>query len=152
LWAEHEGLGTPREALETLHAEIPADDPMWSVVIGDPGVPNLFDNAVYVRGAMTLQALRDEVGDDRFWRIIRTWAADHSGGNVTTTEFIALAEQVAGRELDDLFATWLFTAGKPALPAASSVGTVQAQAPAARTGRAVAWLDALGRRLRVGRY
>jgi aminopeptidase N len=153
LWAEHEGFGTPREALETLHAEIPADDPIWSVVIGDPGVANLFDNAVYVRGAMTLQALRDEVGDDRFWRIIRTWAADHSGGNVTTPEFIALAEQVAGRELDDLFATWLFTAGKPALPAVSSVSTASsAQAPAARTGRAAAWLDALGRRPRVARY
>jgi aminopeptidase N len=155
LWVEHEAQGTPRGTFEALHGAIAADNPLWSVVIGDPGVDNLFDNAVYVRGAMTLQALRDEVGDDDFWTIIRTWAADRSGDNVTTPEFIALAERVAGRELDDLFATWLFTAGKPALPAASrgsAAASTQAPAAAARSGRATAWLDELGRRLRVGRY
>jgi len=31
-----------------------------------------------------------------------------------TEQFIALAEQVSGRQLDDLFQTWLYTAGKPA--------------------------------------
>ena len=116
LWVEHEGQGTPREIFEALHGGIPADNPFWSLVIGDPGADHLLDNPVYVRGAMTLQALRDEVGDEDFWRIIRTWAAEHSGDNVTTPEFVALAERVAGRELDDLFATWLFTPGKPALP------------------------------------
>ena len=142
VWAEHEGRGTPREISQALHGGIPADNPLWSVVIGDPGVDNLFDNAVYVRGAMTLQALRDEVGDDDFWTIIRTWAADRSGDNVTTPEFIALAERVAGRDLDDLFTTWLFTPGKPALPAAASV----------RAASSTTWLDGLRSRLRVGRY
>ena len=153
LWLEHEGQGTPREIFEGLHGAIPADAPIWSVVVGDPGIDNLFDNAVYVRGAMTLQALRDEVGDDSFWTIIRRWAAERSGDNVTTPEFIALAEQVAGRDLDDLFTTWLFTATKPALPPAQGVSAASSTtALTARAGRATAWLDELGRRLRVGRY
>ena len=74
LWAEHEGQATPQQIFEETYAAIPAEDPFWSVVIGDPGMDLLFDGAVYVRGAMTLQALRNEVGDNAFWQIIRGWA------------------------------------------------------------------------------
>jgi aminopeptidase N len=40
--------------------------------------------------------------------------------NVTTDQFIAVAEQVSGRQLDDLFTTWLFTATRPEPAAAAS--------------------------------
>ena len=43
---------------------------------GDPGAEHLFDwGAVYVRGAMTLQALREKVGDDVFFDIMRDLGA-----------------------------------------------------------------------------
>ena len=91
----------------------------------------LFDNAVYVRGAMTLQALRQTVGDDAFWRIIRGWASAKSGGNATTEEFIAFAERVSGQQLDDLFTTWLFTPAKPSLAGlAHGAAALSAQAGA----------------------
>ena len=38
---------------------------------------------------MTLHQLRLAVGDDDFFRILRGWATDNAGGNVTTAEFIA---------------------------------------------------------------
>jgi aminopeptidase N len=38
----------------------------------------------------------------------------HGGGNVTTSQFVALAERVSGRRLDGFFRTWLFTPAKPA--------------------------------------
>jgi aminopeptidase N len=86
---------------------------------------------VYVRGAMTLQALRQAVGDDAFWRIVRGWASTKSGGNATTEEFIAFAERVSGQQLDDLFATWLFTPTKPQVAgAASRSAALSAQAGA----------------------
>ena len=113
LWAEHEGFGTPRETLEILHGGISADNPLWSVVIGDPGVDLLFDNAVYVRGAMTLQALRMKIGSRRFFRLVRTWVARHRYGNAGTRDFISLAEAVSGRQLDGLFRHWLFSRGPP---------------------------------------
>jgi aminopeptidase N len=116
LWEEYEGRGTPASIAQASYDAIPASDPFWAVVIGDPGVDHLFDFAVYLRGAMTLQALRSEVGDTAFWRIVRTWARRNSGGHGTTPEFIALAERISGQQLDDLFDTWLFTAGKPAAP------------------------------------
>ncbi|HSC92997.1 MAG TPA: M1 family aminopeptidase, partial [Gaiellaceae bacterium] len=90
-------------------------------VIGDPGPDLLFDIAVYYRGAMTLQQLRVAVGDDDFFEILKRWAQKREGDNVTTDEFIALAEKISGEQLDELFETWLFTAGKPELPTAATV-------------------------------
>ena len=90
----------------------PPDDPFWTVRIGDPRPGALFDQAVYVRGAMTLQALRTEIGDEAFTRLVRAWTEREDRG-VTTAEFVALAEEVSGRQLDALFTTWLDTPRKP---------------------------------------
>ena len=118
LWSEHEGLGTAQENFDGLYNAIPADDPFWSVIVGNPGRASLFDFAVYGRGAMTLQQLRLAVGDDDFFEILRRWARSHAGGNVKTSQFIALSERVSGKDLDELFDTWLFTPGKPNVPTA----------------------------------
>ena len=84
-------------------------------MIGHPESEDLlFDIAVYYRGAMTLHALRTEVGDERFFRLLRTWVRDQGGGHVTIDEFIRTAERVTRMQLDDLFETWLFTPSKPA--------------------------------------
>ena len=99
---------------------------------------------------MTLQALRDEVGDDAFWRIIRRWAASQSGGNGTTEQFIALAERISGQQLDELFDAWLFTAGKPAIAAASVSGL--SSSSTASHGFTEQWLTGLSERLQKGRF
>ena len=150
LWAEYEGEATPQEIFEFLFDDIPADDPFWEVVISDPTVEFLFDNATYIRGAMTLQALRNEVGDDDFWRIVRRWAAQRDGLG-TTPEFIALAERVSGQQLDELFEVWLFTGEKPASPAAAaSRAAASASDEAADFARQ--WLTRTSERLVRGRF
>ena len=145
---EHEGEATPREVFEAAYNAYPADDPIWSVVIGDPGPELLLDNAVYVRGAMTVQALRDEIGDEAFWKLIRRWAKRKSGGHGTTAQFTGLAERVSGRQLDDLFNLWLYSPGRPELPAAM----LDDPAGSRRAAPARAWLDATEERLRHGGY
>ena len=67
---------------------------------------------------MTLEALRLEVGDDDFSAIIHRWARSRAGGHGTTKQFIRIAEDVSGKQLDDLFETWLYTPKKPVVPAA----------------------------------
>ena len=69
---------------------------------------------------MTLQQLRVTVGDDDFFKILRKWAKSNAGGNVTTDQFIRLAERISGQDLDDLFQAWLFTPGRPELPGAAT--------------------------------
>jgi aminopeptidase N len=113
LWDEREGRGTVAQRFEAETTSRPPDDPFWTVRVGDPGPRGLFDQAVYVRGAMTVHALRTEIGDEAFTRLVRAWT-ERAGRGVTTAEFIALAEEVSGRQLDALFTTWLDTPRKPA--------------------------------------
>ncbi len=113
LWADHEGEGTPQEILEAIWSAIPADDPFWQIVIGDPSARYMFDGAVYTRGAMTVQALRNQVGDEVFWQILAGWLETHAWATGSTEQFMALAEQVSGQDLDAFFQTWLFTPEKP---------------------------------------
>jgi peptidase M1-like protein/immune inhibitor InhA-like protein len=136
LWSEHEDLGSAQDLFDFYYNVIPADDPFWQVVIGDPGPDLLFDISIYYRGAMTLHQLRLAVGDRDFFKILRTWATTHAGGNVTIPEFIQLAEHISHKNLDDLFETWLFTPGKPELSPALSArsGSVTSQSLNGRAG------------------
>jgi aminopeptidase N len=113
LWSDDQGEGTPAEIAQYFYDNTPADDPFWQVLPGDPGSENQFHDAVYDRGALTLQALRTAVGDDAFFEILRTWPAEKKDSTATTAEFIAFAEKTSGQQLDDLFTTWLYTRGKP---------------------------------------
>ena len=62
------------------------------------------------------KALRLTVGDDAFFTILRTYASRFAGKNVTTADFIAVTNEVAGHDLHDLFDAWLYRAPLPALP------------------------------------
>jgi aminopeptidase N len=125
LWSEHEGEGTVDELAEYTYQSYAADDPFWQVLPADPGAANQFDGAVYDRGALTLQALRKAVGDDKFFEILKTWVTTKKGGTGVIPEFIALSEKISGKPLHDLFQTWLYTLGKPAV---SPNGTTSTQA------------------------
>jgi aminopeptidase N len=62
---------------------------------------------------MTLQVLRNRIGDRAFFTVLRSWATQHRYGHGTTAQFIALSERVSHQNLDGLFQAWLFTPGKP---------------------------------------
>jgi aminopeptidase N len=110
--------GTPAsETFADLYA-IPEDDPafedLWFPAPAALHHPSqLFHTPVYDRGAMTLQALRAKVGDGTFFDTLRTWYADNKNGNVTTADFIDLAELKSGQNLDAFFQVWLYEEGRP---------------------------------------
>ena len=76
--------------------------------IGDPTAENLFHGALYWRGALTLHALRQRVDDEVFFEIIRTYFQRFKDSNATIEDFIALANEVSGEDLTDLFDVWLY--------------------------------------------
>jgi len=121
MWAAYLGDATEDEIFDFFYNEIfPAEaTDFWDLPIGDPGTERLFDSPVYFRGAMTLHVLRMQVGDRDFLKILKEWTRKQAGGNVTTDEFIALAEHVSHQQLDDLFDTWLFSTTRPELNAAA---------------------------------
>lgn len=84
-----------------------------------PGAPppdDLFAFSVYNRGALTLHALRQRVGDDVFFDILMTYSTRFANGNVRTADFIAVAEELSGFDLASLFDEWLYTLELPPLP------------------------------------
>ncbi|MDQ2756920.1 MAG: hypothetical protein M3Y71_10215 [Actinomycetota bacterium] len=96
LWAEHEGWFTPTHIFHGQWDSVPADDSLWTLNISNPGPVDLFAEPVYIRGAMVLQALREEVGDDAFFRILKQWSTRHHDANVTTAQFVALPSESPG--------------------------------------------------------
>jgi aminopeptidase N len=134
LWSEREGEGTAQELADFTYASYPADDPFWTIKPGDPGAPNIFDNAVYDRGALTVHALRLAVGDTAFFKILKRWTAQNRYGNGTTEQLRTLAENVSGKSLHKLFRIWLFTAERP--PAPSPTAAISGST-SARTNPAV---------------
>ncbi|MEU4875644.1 M1 family metallopeptidase [Streptomyces sp. NPDC021608] len=115
LWAEHQGTRSAHDSFLAGYNARPADNAFWQTLVGDPQRDTMFASAVYQRGAMTLQVLRERIGDKAFFRLLPAWTGLHRHGNATTAEFIRLAEKISQRQLDDLFQTWLFTPGKPSL-------------------------------------
>jgi hypothetical protein len=112
LWSEDQGRASVDDIFG-FYAGIPARDPFWQLTIGDPGPAHLFDPPVYDRGAMTLHALRGKIGDAAFFRLLKQWTSRHAGGNVTTAQFVALAESISGQPLHAFFHRWLYTDSKP---------------------------------------
>ncbi|MEU6999566.1 M1 family metallopeptidase [Nonomuraea sp. NPDC046570] len=113
LWGEHKGKASAESVFKTYYGR-PATDPMWSYPPGNAQSKDLFNQSIYIRGAMTLHALRRRVGDETFFRLLKEWTSAHEYGNVTTDQFVALAEKLSARRLGPLFDAWLFQPRRPA--------------------------------------
>ena len=116
IWTERQGGKSAAQQFDELASTPAQDTSFWNPPPGNPGSPALmFDGTVYDRGAMTLEALRERVGDHKFFAILRQWYAGHRYGNVDTAQFIALAEKVSGQDLTSFFDAWLYQPGKPSV-------------------------------------
>jgi aminopeptidase N len=116
LWQGHvsHDQAWARHHFRNLYRVYSADNPFWKLGPADPGSRRrMFDQRVYDRGAMALQALRMRVGNPAFFRIMRSWAKERAYGAGTTPQFKRLAERVSGRQLDQLFRDWLYRPVKP---------------------------------------
>ncbi|HUP27693.1 MAG TPA: M1 family metallopeptidase, partial [Chloroflexia bacterium] len=114
LWLEHQqGKQAFEDQMRGVYGYVKDND---FPPPGNPPPDDLFNQGVYVRGALTLHALRKEVGDEVFFRTLRTYTGRYKYGNASTADFIAVAEEVSGKQLDDLFQAWLYSTELPAMP------------------------------------
>jgi aminopeptidase N len=87
-----------------------------SAPVADPGPDNLYSSESYTGGALVLYALQQEVGDETFFKIVQTFVERYKDGNAGTDEFITVAKDVSGQDLDAFFDAWLFSPALPELP------------------------------------
>jgi aminopeptidase N len=116
LWLEHQyGRAAMEQQMDNYYTII-ADPDNNLVPPGDPPANDLFDRGVYLRGAWTLHALREQVGDDVFFNILRTYYDGYKYANATTDDFIQIAQEVSGQDLTAFFNDWLYAPEVPPKP------------------------------------
>jgi len=62
----------------------------------------------YSKAAVFLATLRDEIGDDAFWKGLRLFTQTHAGGTVTSQNFQAAMETASGKDLSAMFRAWVY--------------------------------------------
>ena len=110
--AEHYG-GDFDATMQRLYTQVPF---VAAVPPKRIAAENLLDASVYLRGAMTLHALRQHAGDDAFFAILRAHYERSAHGTTSTAEFLALVDELAGAEAVALVESWLYDETVPALP------------------------------------
>lgn len=66
---------------------------------------------VYSKGPLFFHALRQEVGDETLFAILETYYSAHRYHIASGRDLLAVIDQVAGRDMSDLYQTWLWQAG-----------------------------------------
>lgn len=116
----HGGLSV-HENLMDAWSMTPASSSFWTVAPAAPGAANIFDSAVYSRGAMALAALRHRLGAGTMRTLLTAWLARQAGKSVRTRDFVALAEEISGEDLDGFFEAWLHAERRPDRTAANGL-------------------------------
>jgi len=110
LWNDHTGAVAIDEAAVQAYETVGDRAPP-----GSPPADDLFNASVYLRGGLVLYELRKEIGDQRFFETLRTYATEFAGRNASSDDFIAVAERVSGADLTEFFDDWLYGAEMPPL-------------------------------------
>lgn len=67
----------------------------------------------YQKGGWVLHMLRSSLGDDVFFRGIRSYYSAHKEGTATTEDLRAALEKASGKDLSGFFKRWIYESGHP---------------------------------------
>ncbi len=114
IWRNRDDPAAFEVAMQEIYDYV-VDQQVGPAVVDAPD--QMFSERTYLRGAATLHALRLHVGDSSFFQILRNFAQDNRGGNITSEDFIRTAEHISGDDsVRPLLHAWLYDDAVPALP------------------------------------
>ena len=112
-WASQHGNVSRNARMLALYDSVPADDPWWTVLPGDPGRGEDMFSTPYGRGAMTLQGLHNVVGREDFSRY-HPRLGGRSGRTATAPPGrSSAAPSTSAAEVSHFFHVWLFEPTRP---------------------------------------
>ncbi|MFI6296292.1 M1 family metallopeptidase [Nonomuraea sp. NPDC050790] len=113
VWNEEQGREKLADKMRTVYGRLDA----VRAQDGPPGRPKALGGYnIYDGGALVLYALRTEVGERAFDRVMRTWVARHKDGNASTEDFVAHAVRTTRHPgLDTFLRAWLYGEKNPPL-------------------------------------
>jgi aminopeptidase N len=74
---------------------------------------SLLNENNYEKGAWVLHMLRKRLGDEAFFRGLRSYYNEHRESNATTEDVRKALEKSSGKNLRDFFARWVYGSGHP---------------------------------------
>lgn len=88
---------------------------LFNFLAGD--VDDLFDNstATYNKGSVVLHMLREQIGDEVFWRAVNLYLNRHKFSSVVSTDLQKAMEETSGQDLKWFFDQWVYGGGAPKL-------------------------------------
>ena len=116
-WEEAQGGTSAQDMLAATYNQYAEGHSYWTLRIGDPGPGALFAGQVYSRGAMTVQALRNRIGNADLVTVFKEWNKQNAYGNGSIRKFRKLCEKTSGEDLEGFFKHWLYDPVKPAATA-----------------------------------
>ncbi len=86
-----------------------------TVYVESPETENIFDVGLsYKKGSWILHMLRNVIGEEVFFKAIKTYYNSHlQYGTATTEDFESVCEDVSGVNLDKFFHQWVYEEGFP---------------------------------------
>lgn len=72
--------------------------------------PGEYASIVYGKGPLFFHALRQEVGDETYFNILQEYLRRHKYGIATPESFLAMAEEISGRDIYELYRRWILSA------------------------------------------
>jgi aminopeptidase N len=74
----------------------------------------------YQKGSWVLHMLRHELGDDIFWKGMRSYYEENKNNTALSDDFESAMETVSGKDLSVFFHQWLYLPGQPDLKITAS--------------------------------
>jgi aminopeptidase N len=126
----NEGFATYFETvwIESYYPQDQADYDRWTAVHEWLAQPNLFskpivrhdfddssefDDNAYAKGGLVLYMLRQQIGEDAFYRGLRHYLETYRGKNVVTADLIKAIDEANHTNVQQFFDQWVYGAGAP---------------------------------------
>jgi aminopeptidase N len=100
-WEKENGPAALRSTMRSFNTNFSG------IKLSDPDL--LFSRIVYNKGAWVLHMLRRELGDEKFFEILRTYYDTFKYKNASTKDFVEIAESKSNKNLSKFFDQWIYS-------------------------------------------
>jgi len=113
-----ESMKSARERILRSYERTPG--PVIDTTITD--LMRLLSTNSYEKGAWVLHMLRQELGDEVFWKGMKLFYKRYRDKNALTDDFRKAMEEISNKNLEKFFYQWLYIAGQPDLKITKEAG------------------------------
>ena len=110
VWLEHKGTNLDRLYRQRVRAQ---GDHLFAGQLYDMGPGNEFNAPVYTKGKFFVHALRNKIGDARFFRAMRAIQRRYGGGDLSMNGWRDALERRTGVDLGSFWDEWVLNTGRP---------------------------------------